>query len=255
MPKTTESSPHDKTQEELRLKADQLPRHVAIIMDGNGRWARQRGFTDRIRGHEAGIEAVRDITRACAAQGIKVLTLYAFSKENWSRPRSEITALMHLLKHFLVSEREELMRNNVRLVASGDLDDLPHYARSALDKTMELTANNSGMILNLALSYSGRAEILNAVKRLMEKSAKGQLRPEELTADEFSRYLFHPELGDPDLMIRTSGEHRISNFLLWQVAYTEIYVTPVLWPDFRRRHLFEALLDYQSRERRFGRVT
>ena len=231
-----------------------LPEHIAIIMDGNGRWAKQHGLLQRIRGHEAGIESVRTAVRACGELHVKALTLYAFSVENWQRPRREIDALMRLLEQFLRDEIPELNDNGVRLVASGRIEDLPPSARKALDNTMAVTARNSGLVLNLALSYGGRTEIVAAARELARKSRSGALRPDDIDDETFARHLYHPELGDPDLLIRTSGELRVSNFLLWQIAYTEIYVTPVLWPDFRRRHLYEAILDYQKRERRFGKV-
>lgn len=236
------------------LIPERLPRHVAVIMDGNGRWAREHGFRERIHGHRAGIKAVRETTETCAEVGVKALTLYAFSKENWQRPKSEVTALMKLLEEFLIAEREGLMENEIRLVASGHVEDLAPNARAALEGSIGLTAHNTRMVLNLALSYGARQEIIDAVRQIAERCAGGELDPGSITDDLFSRCLYHPELGDPDLLIRTSGEMRISNFLLWQIAYTELYVTPVLWPEFRRRHLLEALVSYQQRERRFGKV-
>jgi len=237
-----------------RLRSDRYPRHVAVIMDGNGRWAREHGFRERIHGHRAGIKAVRETTETCAELGIQALTLFAFSTENWQRPRKEIIALMRLLEEFLVAERPGLMENEIRLVASGHLDDLASDARRALEETIRLTQGNTRMVLNLALSYGARQEIVDAVRRIAESAAKGELDPESITPEVISQHLYHPELGDPDLLIRTSGEMRVSNFLLWQIAYAELYVTPVLWPEFRRRHLLEALLAYQQRERRFGKV-
>lgn len=246
------------TEEEQRLREaidlDKLPRHVAIIMDGNGRWARGRGLLDRIRGHEAGSESVRFAVRACGELGIKVLTLYAFSVENWSRPHHEVMALMELLQTFLVQEQDEIQSHRVRLIVSGRVDDLPQSARDVLLKSVEESAENTGLVLNLALSYGGRAEILDAVKQIATEVQAGTLSPDALTEQDISARLYHPEIPDPDLLIRTSGEMRVSNFLLWQIAYTEIYVSPVLWPDFRRKHLYEAILNYQGRERRFGKV-
>jgi undecaprenyl diphosphate synthase len=238
----------------VQIAPEKLPSHIAIIMDGNGRWARQQGFRNRVRGHEAGIESVRTTVRACGELGIRALTLYAFSVENWKRPRSEISALMTLLKRFLRDEIPELNENNVRLVASGRLSDLGEDVLTELERTIAATAQNTGLVLNLALSYGGRAEITDAVREIARKVRDCELQPEDINESLINAHLYHPELGDPDLLIRTSGELRVSNFLLWQIAYTEIYVTPVLWPDFRRVHLYEALLDYQRRERRFGGV-
>jgi len=238
----------------VQIDPSRLPMHIAIIMDGNGRWAKQRGYLDRIRGHEAGIDSVRTAVRACGELGVRALTLYAFSVENWKRPRREIDALMGLLKRFLRDEIPELNENNVRLVASGRLEDLGHDVQQELARTMETTARNTGLVLNLALSYGGRAEIVNAARVIAEKVAQGLLPPDAIDEQLFAMHLYHPELGDPDLLIRTSGEMRVSNFLLWQIAYAEFYVTPVLWPDFRRADLYEAILDYQRRERRFGGI-
>jgi undecaprenyl diphosphate synthase len=237
-----------------RLDPARLPAHVAIIMDGNGRWARQRGYLDRIRGHEAGIESVRETARTCAQLRLGALTLYAFSKENWRRPAAEVAALMELLRRFLVAEREELMTNNIRLATIGNRDALPDAPRRALDETLNLTAGNTGMVLSLALSYGGRDEILRAVRTVAERVRDEQVEPGSIDAALFERTLDTAGLPEPDLLIRTSGEMRVSNFLLWQIAYAEIYVTPVLWPDFRRRDLLEALVDYQGRERRYGMV-
>jgi undecaprenyl diphosphate synthase len=238
-----------------RISPADLPRHVAVIMDGNGRWARRRGLIDRIRGHEAGIESVREITRTCAQLRLEALTLYAFSKENWQRPRTEILALMGLLERFLVAERGELMDNNIRLRAIGSLPDLPSKAREELNQTISMTRENAGMTLTLALSYGGRDEIIRAIRRLTIDARDGTLNPETIDETAFSRMLDTGGLPDPDLLIRTSGEFRISNFLLWQIAYAEIHVTSVLWPDFRREHLLQALIDFKNRERRFGRLS
>lgn len=236
------------------LDPARLPAHVAIIMDGNGRWAKSRGFAARIFGHRAGIDSVREATRTAAALRLRGLTLYAFSKENWSRPKAEVSALMDLLDKFLVDEIPELMDNNVRLVASGDLDDLRAETRHALDRTIGMTAGNTGLTLNLALSYGARAEITRAVRRAMEMARNGELSPADMTPEAFAQLLDHPELGDPDLLIRTSGEMRVSNFLLWQLAYTEFVILDCLWPDFRRPHFLQALVTYQRRDRRFGGV-
>ncbi|MBI1292185.1 di-trans,poly-cis-decaprenylcistransferase [bacterium] len=237
-----------------QLDPARLPRHVAIIMDGNGRWAKSKGMAARIFGHRAGIDSVREATRTAAALRLHALTLYAFSKENWSRPTAEIAALMELLDQFLVQERAELNDNNVRLVASGELEDLRPRTRELLEETISLTSSNTGLTLNLALSYGARAEIVRAARRAMEMARSGELSPEELTPELFSRMLDHPELGDPDLLIRTSGELRVSNFLLWQIAYSEFVVVAKLWPDFRRPDFLEAILQYQARDRRFGGV-
>jgi len=237
-----------------RIVPEKLPRHMAVIMDGNGRWARSRGFGDRIKGHEAGIESVRSAVHGSGELGVKALTLYAFSVENWQRPKAEIHALMGLLDHFLKQELNDLHRYKVKLVASGRLGDLPANIRKTLDYTIAETAANTGLVLNLALSYGGRTEILEAVRTIAEQAARGELDPARLSEELFASYLYHPELGDPDLLIRTSGEMRVSNFLLWQIAYAEIHITPTLWPDFRRRELYTAILDYQKRERRFGKV-
>jgi undecaprenyl diphosphate synthase len=231
-----------------------LPRHVAIIMDGNGRWAMQHGFKDRIRGHRAGVNAVRQVVTACGELGIRVLTLYSFSKENWNRSKREIAALMALLRRYLRTELPELQKENVRLVASGSLDDLPPHTRRILDEAIAKTAKNTGLILNLALSYGSRTEIVDATKRILRDFQAGRLTEHDLTLERFATYLYHSELGDPDLLIRTSGEMRVSNFLLWQIAYTEIYVTKTLWPDFDKTDLMEALIAYQKRERRFGKA-
>lgn len=237
-----------------QLRPDRMPAHVAIIMDGNGRWARQRGFLDRIRGHEAGIQSVREATTSGAQLGLKVLSLYAFSKENWQRPGPEINALMSLLNRFLVTERGLLQDNNIRLISIGDRDDLPANARKNLEKTIELTADNTGMTLNLALSYGGRDELTRAVKSLATRFADGSIRPDQVNETLISDSLDTQGLPDPDLLVRTSGEMRVSNFLLWQIAYSEIHVTPVLWPDFRRSDLLQSIVEYQRRERRFGKV-
>ena len=237
-----------------RLDHDHLPRHVAIIMDGNGRWARKHGFKERIRGHEAGIEAVRAATRTSAQLYLHTLSLYAFSEENWSRPKTEINFLMRLLKRFLREEIPEMMENNIRLIASGRLNRLPKNCLQQLEETQNVTSKNTGLILNLALSYGGRAEIIDAARKILSDAGEKNIKPADITEELFSRFLYHPELPDPDLIIRTSGEFRVSNFLLWEGAYAEYYITDVLWPDFNKKVFIEALLEYQRRERRFGGV-
>ena len=234
-----------------RLDKEKLPRHIAIIMDGNGRWARQKSLT-RIEGHIMGIEAVRTAVTTCRELGIEFLTLYAFSIENWRRPDNEVLALMDLLQRFLRGELDEMLENNIRLRAIGDIDSLPPDAHNTLIDTMEKTARCDGMALTLALSYSGRDEIIRAFRHLMADIKNKRIRPEEISEETLSNYLSTKGIPDPDLLIRTSGEYRISNFLLWQMAYTEIYVTETLWPDFGKEDLIKALFNYQSRERRFG---
>ena len=220
-------------------------------MDGNGRWAKKRAL-NRIRGHREGAESVRNIVRACREIGIEVLTLYAFSTENWQRPRQEISALMSLLKEFLRSELAEMMENGIRLNTIGQIERFPDHVLTVLRQVMDETRKNPGMILNLALSYGGRDEIVAAARKVAAEVQAGRLQAEEITKEVFSKYLYTEGMPEPDLLIRTSGEMRISNFLLWQIAYTEIYVTDTLWPDFRREELIQILHDYQKRERRFG---
>ncbi len=235
------------------LDASQLPAHVAIIMDGNGRWAKKR-LLNRITGHEKGSETVRTVVRACRELGIRYLTLYAFSTENWQRPKVEVEALMALLRRFLQSEKSEMMENNIRLRMIGQLDRLPPKVRETLQETMVATKDKTGMDLILALSYGARAEIVAMVQALAEKIKRGQVEPEAITAELVADHLYTREIPDPDLLIRTSGEMRISNFLLWQIAYSEIFVTPTLWPDFSKEELLRILKDFQRRERRFGAV-
>ncbi len=237
-----------------QLDRSSIPRHVALIMDGNGRWARKKGFKDRSRGHAAAFDAVSATTRIAGEVGVKAITLYAFSTENWTRPRSEVTFLMRLFERMLGEKLHELMENDIRLVHSGNPDRLPKYVKKALNHTIEQTAGNKGLIVNMALNYGGRDEITRAARNFAKDVAAGKRRPEDLDEKTLSCYLYHPELGDPDLMIRTSGELRISNFLLWQLSYTEIYVTPTLWPDFGRIEFLEALIDYQKRDRRRGAI-
>jgi len=235
-----------------QLDPKRLPAHVAIIMDGNGRWARQRNYP-RLLGHKAGIASVRTITEACAQLGIEALTLYAFSVENWKRPRHEVEGLWRLLRFYLRRELPDLMRNDIQLVAIGRLELLPTPVQSELQYVTDKTAGNKGMRLNLAINYGGRTEILDAVNAIIDNARlEGNLASLEIGEDAISRHLYTAGLKDPDLLIRTSGEMRVSNFLLWQIAYAELYVTETLWPDFNRTQLLEALLDYQNRDRRFG---
>jgi undecaprenyl diphosphate synthase len=222
-------------------------------MDGNGRWAKKR-LLNRIKGHEKGTEAVRTIVRACREIRIPNLTLYAFSTENWQRPQSEIVALMALLKNFLESEQKEMLDNNIRLNAIGQTERLPQDVQQTLHKVMTVTNKNDGMLLNLALSYGGRAEIVKMVKEIAIKVKNSNIEPDSITPELISEHLYTSEIPDPDLLIRTSGEMRISNFLLWQIAYTEIYVTDTLWPDFTKDEFVQILIDYQHRKRRFGKV-
>jgi undecaprenyl diphosphate synthase len=235
-----------------KLDPERLPCHIAIIMDGNGRWARRKSLS-RINGHIKGVEAVRAVVTACREIGIRYLTLYAFSKENWKRPNEEVEALMDLLYRYLIDELTEMLENDIRLNAIGELDTLPQQVHKRLVETMEETRNGQGMTLTLALSYGGRAEIVQAVRSLLSDLRNGKItQEEEIDVDCFSSHLWTKGLPDPDLLIRTSGEFRISNFLLWQLAYTEIYVTETLWPDFGKKELIKAIRDYQARERRFG---
>ena len=228
-----------------------LPKHIAVIMDGNGRWAKRQGRS-RIEGHRAGIASVREAVTTCRELGVQVLTLYAFSQENWQRPRLEVRALMRFLDEFLEKELGTLLSNEIRLATIGDVSRLPPRVQRSLERVKERTRDHTGMTLVLALTYGGRAEIVNATRRISEAVAKGELTPDAITEKLFSDYLETAALPDPDLMIRTSGEIRISNYLLWQMAYTEFYFTPTLWPDFRKADLFRAIIDYQGRERRFG---
>lgn len=234
-----------------QINKDKLPRHIAIIMDGNGRWAQKRSL-NRIAGHRTGIKKAKEVIRSCREIGIEVLTLYAFSTENWKRPQREIKALMALLKRFLRAEGKELIENNIRLNTIGNIVDLPKDVSQVLQEVMEKTKRNTGMVLNAALSYSGRDEIIQAVKKIIGHVQQGEMTTKQLNEEVFSQYLFTSGLPDPDLLIRTSGELRISNFLLWQMAYTEIYVTDILWPDFNKNNLIDAIADYQKRERRYG---
>jgi undecaprenyl diphosphate synthase len=233
------------------IDPERLPQHVAIIMDGNGRWA-ERHTMGRIMGHRKGADSVRETVRTCRRIGIRFLTLYAFSMENWLRPKAEVRALLGLLREYLESEAQEMMDQDIRLLAIGNLDSLGESVHSTLKETIARTARNQGMVLNLALSYGGRDEMVEAARRMVSDGVAGKITPGEVTKELFAGYLFTAGLPDPDLLIRTGGECRVSNFLLWQMAYTEFYFTEILWPDFRERHLLKAIDDYQQRERRFG---
>jgi undecaprenyl diphosphate synthase len=238
---------------EQQIDKSRLPRHIAIIMDGNGRWAKEKG-EDRLFGHIHGVESVRNIVEGCAELGIGYLTLYAFSTENWDRPENEVSGLMELLVNTIRDEVEKLNKNNIRLHVIGDLNLLPRNAMNELNEALELTKNNDGLNLIMALSYSGRWEILHAVKTIAAEIKEGKLTVENINQQVFQQHLATAAFPDPELMIRTSGEYRISNFLIYQLAYTELYFTPVLWPDFRKENLYRAILEYQSRERRFGKT-
>ncbi len=231
-----------------------LPRHIAVIMDGNGRWAKKKGAM-RIFGHRNAVEAVRDVTEGCGELGIKYLTLYAFSTENWGRPQAEIDGLMELLVNTLKQEINKLMENQVKLLTIGDVSHLPEDCQNNLQWAIDHTRNNTGLTLVLALSYSGRWEILRAIKNLASDVEQGKLKASEINEQVFENFLQTSGIPDPELLIRTSGELRISNFLLWQIAYSELYITPTFWPDFRKEHLYEAIWSYQQRERRFGKTS
>ncbi len=236
------------------IRNKNVPKHVAIIMDGNGRWAKQRKLP-RVAGHNEGINSVREIVKVSTKLGIKVLTLYTFSSENWKRPKTEVTALMHLLVTTIRKEVQELLEQNVQIRTIGRLEDLPKLPRKEIQEAIKKTADNTGLILNLALSYSSRNEILYAVKCIIDRVQSGDLDGTDLTEEMFSEFLYTQGLRDPDLLIRTSGESRISNFLLWQLAYTELFITNILWPDFREKEFLDAVENYQTRERRFGLVS
>lgn len=235
------------------IDVNNLPKHIAVIMDGNGRWAKGKGAA-RIFGHRNAIQAVKDITEGCRELGVRYLTLYAFSTENWGRPKEEVDGLMELLVNTLQKEINTLQDNQVKLQTIGDITQLPIDCQSNLAKAKEATRNNDGLILQLALNYSGRWEIVEAARKLGEEIKKGLIQPDEIDEHYFGQHLNSPGVPDPELLIRTSGELRISNFLLWQIAYTEIFITPTLWPDFRKENLYEAICAYQKRERRFGKV-
>lgn len=243
-------------QQALKSQIDlsKLPRHIAVIMDGNGRWAKQHG-KPRVFGHKNGVTAVREVTEAAAELGVEYVTLYAFSTENWKRPKLEVGALMRLLVETLSKEIETLNKNDIRLKAIGDLSKLPDITHKALLDGIAKTQDNKRMTLVLALNYSGRWEITEAAKRLSEKIKSGELAPEDIDQDTLGHHLSTKGIPDPELLIRTSGETRISNFLLWQIAYAELYFTPTYWPDFRKAHFYQAIIDYQRRERRFGKTS
>jgi undecaprenyl diphosphate synthase len=230
-----------------------IPQHIAIIMDGNGRWAKKR-FLPRVMGHKEGTKATKKIVRACGELGVKYLTIYVFSSENWERPLTEVDALMKLLVEMVRQEIEDLMKNNVRLCALGNLARLPEITRRELEWGMERTRNNTGLQLNLAVSYGGREEILDAARALATKAKKGEIDPADIDEQSFRAHMYLPDVPDPELLIRTGGDQRISNYLLWQIAYTELFVTPTLWPDFDKEGLVEAIDEYNSRQRRFGKV-
>ena len=235
------------------VPADRLPRHIAVIMDGNGRWARERGLP-RIEGHRRGSESVRACTTACMEAGVPYLTLYAFSKENWQRPADEVGALMLLLDRFLAERAAEIMERNIRLRAIGHLADLPDKARQRLEDTIAKSANNTALTLTLALSYGARTEIVDAARAIAREAQAGKLDPESIDEDTIASHLYTAGIPDPDLLVRTSGEMRLSNFLLWQISYAEIVVTPKLWPDFAKEDLFAAMQEYARRSRRYGGI-
>lgn len=237
-----------------KIDKSRLPRHIAIIMDGNGRWAKEQG-QDRLYGHFHGVESVRNIVEGCAELGIEYLTLYAFSTENWDRPEYEVIGLMELLVSTIRKEIESLHKNNIKLHVIGDMNMLPDYAKQELNEALDITKNNNGLNLIMALSYSGRWELLNAVKNIAHDVKEGRITVESIDQYTLQQHLCTSNFPDPELMIRTSGEFRISNFLLYQLAYAELYFTNVRWPDFRKENLYEAILDYQGRERRFGKTS
>jgi len=247
-------TPEDKKIQDLLRQQGPIPDHIAIIMDGNGRWAKERGL-HRVAGHREGVNSVRDIVEVCGQLGVKYLTIYAFSTENWRRPKEEVSTLMRLLLRALRDETDRLHENNVRLTCIGDIETLPRQVQAELHEAIEKTKGNTGLTLNLALSYSGRWDIANAARKLAEDIEVGNLKPENVNEKTFSSYLSTNKIPDPDLMIRTSGEFRLSNFLLWELAYTEIYISDRYWPDFRRNDLYEAIRNFQRRERRFGMVS
>lgn len=236
------------------IKKNKLPQHVAIIMDGNGRWAKTQGF-NRIFGHKNGVTAVRETTETCAELGIPYLTLYAFSSENWERPKHEINALMELLVDTIKKEKSTLLKNNIKLSTIGHINRLPEKAQKSLDELKNATQNNTRMELILALSYGSKFEITEAVQNIAQKVKNGLIEPKDITPELIAQHLYTHNIPDPELLIRTSGENRISNFLLWQIAYAELYFTEVFWPDFRKEDLLKALSNYQQRERRFGKIS
>lgn len=237
-----------------QINIERLPQHIAIIMDGNGRWAKEHG-KQRIFGHQRGVQSVREVSEACAKLGVKYLTLYAFSTENWNRPLAEVTGLMTLFAQTIKKEMDTFVKNDIRLNAIGDLERLPESNYKMLKETIDATKDNKRMTLTLALSYSGRWDLMQASRRMAADAAAGIIKPEEITQDTINNYLSTAGIPDPELLIRTSGEERISNFLLWQLAYSELYFTPKYWPDFHEAELYEAILNYQGRERRFGKTS
>lgn len=238
----------------LLLNTETLPQHIAIIMDGNGRWAKQQG-KHRVFGHKNGVKAVREVTEACAEIGVKYLTLYAFSTENWNRPQTEVSALMELLFLTIRQEIKTLQKNNIKLNAIGNINSLPESSQKALKETIEATKNNTRMTLTLALSYGSREEITTAIKNIAEAYKNNEIELSNITDELIAKKLYTHNIPDPELLIRTSGEHRISNFLLWQIAYTEFYFTPTFWPDYSKNDIYEAIYHYQNRERRFGKTS
>ncbi len=238
----------------IQIDPNKMPRHIAIIMDGNGRWAQKKRLS-RVDGHRAGIKSVRDVIEASIEIHLEVLTLYAFSVQNWKRPRAEVNTLMKILVEYLDKELPEMMENDIRFISIGDLEALPKDVQKALKFTFQETKKNKGLILNLALNYGGQSEICHAVREIAKDVAEGKINIDMINEKLFSQYLYTSGLPDPDLLIRTSGEIRISNFLLWQLAYAEFWITQTLWPDFRRNEFFQAIIDFQKRERRFGRIT
>lgn len=239
-----------------QIDANNLPKHIAVIMDGNGRWAKQKGFVDRIFGHRNALKAVKEAIQGSSDLGVKYLTLYAFSTENWNRPKAEVDALMMLLISALKDELNDMKKNNVRLDTIGAIDTLPESSQRVLRDAIEETKNNTGIVVILALSYSGKWDITNTARKLAERVVKGEIAIEDINEKLFEQSLDTKGIPNPDLMIRTGGDHRISNFMLWQLAYAELYIfEDLFWPDFRREHLFEAILDYQERERRFGKTS
>jgi len=243
----------DHLKEQIVINGDRIPKHIAIIMDGNGRWAKLRE-KPRTYGHEAGVKAVKEVVKAAGEIGVKYLTVYTFSIENWSRPKSEVSAIMSLLSKTTLNELSELIKNNVKLKTIGHFHQLPPERQMALKKAVEKTRNNKGLVLTLALNYGGRTEILDAVKAIANSVRSGILDLNDINEELFSEFLYTADYPDPDLLIRTSGEQRISNFLLWQTSYTELYIIDTLWPDFGKKELYEAILAYQKRERRFGSI-
>ncbi len=251
--KSSRSSSDESIQAELK-KSGEIPKHIAIIMDGNGRWAKKRGLP-RAAGHTRGVESVRDIVKACSKLGVSYLTLYTFSTENWRRPREEVSMLMRLLLKSLRDETDELNQNDIKITMIGELHSLPEEVQKELEDARDKTKDNKKMVLNLALSYSGRVEILTAIRKIADSVANNKLKPECIDETIISDHLMTKDMPDPDLVIRTSGEFRVSNFLLWQIAYSEFYISDVLWPDFRRNNLYDAIRSFQKRERRFGKVS